>query len=435
MAESVLLIADHAGEELHELRRKFHPHQDYLQLIIPSMWLMFGLTAADFYFYRAGHLKHVLTRMVEVAPFFKSASTSLEFFLALLLFIVVFTVIYVVGQLINGVSALLIDRLIVKKLLKYPFELYQRRFNVPEHEVSDRRLFKDLVLGSSYLIYCLNLIPFVFLETVAVLFAARVPAFRDWLVAKSSITAGFLLVLFYFHLGLPTWRKPRRYPEHCSNAAEHYDAFATGHLAFFCTFYFAILYAILMFGWIWSVFGLLAVNLFIGFAERTARSDDEYSSALLRRFFFYSRLCFTNPTYFAAKLVGYGDIPSAATIRTVHAGLGSGGSKDFFWMTYLTVQQHGGNATQTLYHYIAQYQMVRNLCNATAVMLLTSVAAFWNLWPTEHGVAVVTWTLGLCLLMYALFARYLYLYGAYFNKYAIRAAAYVLQRTPHFHRG
>lgn len=430
MAESILVIADHAGEELHELRRKFHPHHDYLNLIIPSTWLLFGGLVADFYFYRADHLKHILRRLLEIGPLLETASTSLEFFLALFLFVVVFSVIYVVGHMINGLSALLLDRLIVKKLLKYPFELYQRRLT--DATSDDRTLFRNAVLESSYLIFCLNLIPVMFLEVVVALFAFRVPALQPWARAHSAEIALLLLIFFYLHFGWPTFTKAKRYPEADPRAAIHYREFALYHIVFFAVFFFIEVMLIAGLGRVAAILLLPIANVIIGLSERGVRRGEEYRSDYARRFYFYLRLSFTNALYFAAKLSGYGDIPSQAIVSDARSAAGAScGNKDFFWMAYLAVQNHGGAASQTAYHFLAAYGMVRNLCNATALVLVGSVIEFWIRWPEEQGAAVVIWCVGLCFLMYALFARYLYLYASYFSKYTLRVAAHVYRGTYH----
>jgi len=372
----------------------------------------------------------MLRRLLEIGPFLHTASTSLEFFLALLLFVVVFTVIYVVGQMINGLSALLLDRLLVKKLLKYPFDLYQRRAATPPDVADDRTLFRNLVLESSYLIYCLNLIPIVFLELIATLFATRGELFSAWVRTHEAIAAVVLLVLFYIHFGVPTFRKPSRYPESDHRAVTHYQEFAHYHIVFLAVVCFIEFSLIVTLGWIGAVLVLPALNIAIGLWERAMRRQEEYRSPYARRFFFYLRLSFTNAIYFAAKLAGYGDIPSSAIISDARATAGPAcGDKDFFWMTYLAVQNHGGAASQTAYHFLAAYGMVRNLCNATAMVLVAAFAAFWVRWPAEHGAAVVIWCVGLCFLMYALFARYLYLYASYFSKYVLRVAAHVYRGT------
>src|SRR4051794_37278324 len=196
MPESLLLVKEHAEEELHELRRKFHPHHDYLNLIIPSTWYLVGLFAVEFYFYHAQHIIATLRRMNEVAPYFSSSSTSLQFFLALSLFIAGFTIIYVIGQLINGFSALVLDRTIVKKLLKYPFTLYERRLAAPTDETA-AEVLRRAMMEASYTVFCVNLVPVVFLELVAFMFAVRVSSFETWVREHYNISAILLVIVVY----------------------------------------------------------------------------------------------------------------------------------------------------------------------------------------------------------------------------------------------
>jgi hypothetical protein len=370
MPESVLLAGELAEEELQELRRKFHPHHDYLNLIVPSVWFLVGTCFVEFYFYHARHLKLSLARLQEIEPFAASASTSLQFFLALSLFICGFTCIYVIGQIINGASALILDRTIVKKLLKYPFELYERRLHTPASEVDDRQLFKALVLESSYLVFCLNLMPLIFLELVASLFALRSTDFRYWLQTHPVSIMLLLVCLLYMHFGPPSLRKPYRSGDSL-RATNHYKEFALLHASLLLILF--VLEFILMIGTGGAVAILLlpATNLVIGVSERFTLSHGT-QSAYVTRFFFYAKACFSNSIYFAAKLTGYGDIPSQEIIATVRRGIGKDyDARDFFWMTYLTVQNRGLGSSQTVYHFLAMYGMVRNLCNATSLILMT----------------------------------------------------------------
>jgi hypothetical protein len=420
------MIESRAEEEFHELRQKFHPHHDYLNLIIPSTWfLLVGVLTTDLYFYRGDHLKRLLARLTELQPYFASASTSLEFFLALFLFIVGFSLVYVIGQIINGASALILDRLIVKKLLKYPFKIYLRRREFPE-DIDDRQVFRDIVLASSYLIFCLNLIPFIFVEAAAALLTIRVTHFRSGLAKHPFYVAAVIVALLFVHFGRPSLSKPKRYPESDAKAAGHYRGFFLSHCVFLGIIGILQLVCVWSLGWTWAILLLPAINILIGLSERLVRANHDYRTPYARRFFFYARLTFTSPIYLGAKLVGYGDTPSTVIIDNVRDAIGADcGEKDLFWMSYLLVQIRGAGASQTMYHFLAMYGMVRNLCDATAFALVLSVAAFWYRWPTDHEQAAVLWCLGLCVLMYSLFLRYLYVYGAYFSKYVVRAAAFI----------
>jgi hypothetical protein len=356
-----------------------------------------------------------------------TASTSLQFFLALALFIAGFTVIYVVGELINGFSALILDRTIVKKLLKYPFTIYQRRLGNPTAEA--RRFFRDNMLEASYLILCVNLVPLVFLELVSFLFDIRIPGFSLWLQAHRHyyIAAPGLAIILWLHLGRPSLRRARRRTmisdrEHVERDRE----FVRYHILLLLMIFLIEFIAIMILGYVSFVLLLPALNIAIGIAERRLFDGVVDPGPLVRKFYAYAKARFTNPIYFAAKLTGYGDLPSSALIRSARSSIGTDvEERDFFWMTYLTVQNRGGAATQSMYHFLAMYGMVRNLCNATAMVLLWSVAIFWIEWPEGHGHGVAIWSLGLCGLMYGLFIRYLYVYAAYFSKYVLRTAAYI----------
>lgn len=429
MAESTLLAAEHAEEELHELRRKFHPHHDYLNLIIPSTWYLLGMTGAEFYFYNASHLIAALKLLTGTSQYFTSASTSLQFFLALALFIAGFTAIYVVGQLINGFSALILDRTIVKKLLKYPFEIYQRRLQATVDD--PRSFYRGIVLEASYLMFCINLVPLVFLELVTVLFDMRIPAFSRWIGAHYLVTAPTLACTLWLHYGKPSSKRAIRWTGtgDDSDVVTDYKNFARYHLLSIAVLFIIEYTVAVTLEHVSAILLLPTINWLIGYAERRLLHEDAKPTLRTRRVFAYAKACFTNPIYFAAKLTGYAAAPSATLIRSVKTEVGMDLDEgDLFWMTYLTVQNRGSGSSQTVYHFLAMYGMVRNLCNATAMALLSSVAVFWIEWPVNHGQGVAVWSVGLCGLMYILFIRYLYVYGAYFSKYVIRAAAFVLRR-------
>ena len=430
MPESMLMIEQRAEEEFGDLKRKFHPHHDYLNLIIPSMWFGFGVCVLDFFFYGADHIARLLKQIVGLRPLFASASTSLEFFLSLALFVVGLTVIYVIGQMINGLSALLLDRLIVKKLLKYPFEIYQARSET-SGDISDRTLFRNVVLHSTYLVFCLNLLPFIVIELVVTVFALRTKKLLVWIQTHPLVSAAAIVFLLYIHLGRPSRSKPRRQNVGDATYARHCTELFLYH--WLAVIFLAIIEwaTVIGLGAVWMILALPLLNIILSVVERFVMEEWVYSRPYASHFYDYARACFTNPIYFAAKLVGYGDSPSRDVIRGVREGLGVTFQRsEFFWITYLMVQNRGAGASQTMYHFLAQYSMARNVCNATAFVLLASVGAFWLRWPTDHAQAVVVWAFGLCCLMYALFARYLYLYGAYFSKYVLRSAAYIFATAP-----
>src|SRR5205085_7425040 len=295
-----------------DIKRKFRPQHEYLSLVIPSTWLLIGLFFVDFCFYGADHVDRTLRRLIRLQPYFSSAISSLDFFLALFLFIAVFSVLYVIGQMINGMSALVIDRVLVKKLLKYPFELYGRRL---ASDVSDdHQFFRDAVLDSSYLIFCLNLIPVAFVELSAALLSFRIrplhPQLSSEFLTHFVSVAVLLAGLSYLHFGWPSLRKPHRYPEHGdSRAATHYQEFYAYHwtgIGIVLVFEFVLVAVV---GWVPAILLFPAINIVIGLAEKLGRTGTEYKSAYVRRFYFYLRLCFANLIYFAANVSGYGTTP------------------------------------------------------------------------------------------------------------------------------
>jgi hypothetical protein len=423
--EPTLVAEERAASAVARFREKFHPHHDYLTLIVPSAWLMFWVVLLDFCFYQHRHIRAVLSNVSDLRNYFAEMGTGLEFFLALFLFLIVFTLFYAGGQLINGVSALILDRLIVKKLLKYPFDLYLRRLKAPKRR-NDHDVFRDAVLESSYLVFCLNLIPFVALEGVLILFSIVEKAeFHAALVSYSGsspllydvIVGAIVVFLVYIHFGRPSRARVRRYCGKAAFSDSQLKSLWWSHCLLVLSLSGLEMLLVLQ-NCVGGILLLPLLNVVIGIHDRSARKRAEDKQVIK-----YLRACFANPIYFAANIVGYGDFPSESLIRMVRDEF-IAEDKDFFWMTYLAVQNRNEGSSQTVYHFLAMYGMVRNLCNATAFAIVLSVGFFSLGWPTGQGPMVIAWTAILCALMYALFARYLYVYGPYFAKYVLRAAAY-----------
>lgn len=434
---------------------------------------MFWVVLLDFYFYKARHLKNILESVSALGKPFNSIGTGLEFFVALFLFMVVFTLFYALGQLINGASALILDRLIVKKLLKYPFELYLLRLKEPATK-RDHEILRDAVLDSTYFIFCLNLIPVVALECVVTLFFFErhefqiAPASYFGTQQLSYLSVACIVFLVYIHFGYPSRR--RGSDALSQNEISDLDRLYRRHWVLVGLL--TVLELLMMrLGLVAGILILPVLNVCIGIYDQRVRKqlkDNELAEKMkleednklpedkeqreleeqrelrkqreaeqkeatqrakqletAQRILDYLRSRFANPIYFAANMVGYGNFPSTSLIRMVRDEFVSEvEDKDFFWLTYLTVQNRNEGSSQTVYHFLAMYGMIRNLCNATAFAIVFSVGFFQMDWPNGHGAGVIVWTAILCGLMYALFVRYLYVYGPYFAKYLVRAAAY-----------
>jgi len=239
-----------------------------------------------------------------------------------------------------------------------------------------------------------------------------------------------VLFLVYIHFGWPSRTRVRRYFGRKAFSEARLKNLWWSHCIFVLSLSILELILVLQ-NCIGGILLLPMLNFVIGLHDRRARKRAEDKEVIK-----YLRACFANPIYFAANIVGYGDFPSKPLIRVVRDEF-IAEDKDFFWLTYLSVQNRNEGSSQTVYHFLAMYGMVRNLCNATAFAIVLSVGFFGLDWPNGQGPAVIVWTGVLCALMYALFARYLYVYGPYFTKYLLRAAAYsrasrrVYLRTSH----
>src|ERR1043166_7201744 len=91
-------------EEGREVQRRLYAHHDYFGNIIPSTWFVVGAAAGAFLFYRnetAAGLSAIKTFMRPLGE----PTTGVDVLLAVILAIISFNLVYIVGQLLNGVAA------------------------------------------------------------------------------------------------------------------------------------------------------------------------------------------------------------------------------------------------------------------------------------------------------------------------------------------
>jgi len=450
----VATIESAVGAHLEDVQKKFHPHHDYLSFVIPSAWFLVGLVILDFRFYDSAIILLYLKRIEEFRSHLQNLSTSLEFFLALVLFVATFSTAYVLGQILNGISALAIDRFVVKKVLKYPFELYRERYRRPPSEIDTHRLFHSLVLQSSYLAVLTTLFPLLAAEAAAIIIAMRHPSARWWFSSHPWITTFVAIATMGLHLGLPS----QRFLRYATNRTETQQDLQTPappktisrsvlkfldritpeqYPSFFWTHVIVFLFAsltstiLLLHGQVVCVIvTLLGYNSILLAIDRSFKKHhNETGLPSLEKLLFYVRLTFADLATFAANLVGYGETPSTKLIGSLLDSMDPDcHEKDFFWLTYLIVQNEGGGSLPTTYHFLSNYGMVRNLCSSTICLAVASAAAFASNWPLGKGSHAALWILVLFILAYSLFARFLYLYSSYFSKYVLRSAAFALER-------
>ena len=419
-------IEDHGRE----VQRRLYAHQDYFGNIIPSSWFLIVVSVGAFMFYRP-ELARLMKAVHRFITSFGEPSTGADVVMAIVLAVITFNVVYVIGQLLNGVAAVVLDRTIVKKLLRYPFTLYELKCQNTDESRSDIDLFRQSVLEASYGVFCVNLVPIVFFELALVAFGRENPHTGSWVQTHPAATTLLTALMVTWHLGIPSLRKAREICEADSAPKDtHLDLFFS-HIALLIIGTATVSIAIVGAGLTSIVLILPLTNIVLAVMDRrllNKRTAEEVDPAQ-RRVFIYARRTFVNPSYFAAKLVGYGTAPDAGLLRKALAEAKyDSRANDFYWMCQLRLENEAPRSYDSAYHGMAMYTMNRNLCNATALAAVVSVAAFYVRWPEGFRHSTLLWVGILCLFTYMFFIRYLYLFSGLYSKYVVRAAAYLADR-------
>lgn len=417
-----------------EVQRRLYAHHDYFGNIIPSSWFLLGSLTGAFVFYRH-ELGVAFLRLKAFLQPLGEPSTGVEVVMAIMLAIAAFNVVYVVGQLLNGVAAVLLDRVIVKKLLQYPFTLYEMKWNNRDANLPDGQLFRDAVTKASYAVFCVNLAPVVFFELALVAFGRVNPHAGSWVQRHPTGTVFLSLVLVMVHFGIPSVRKARQV---CGEGIETQTMrleLIWGHVTLIVISTAIVSIAISARGQTESILLLPLANVAMAIADRKLllKYGAGYRSNEMRHVFVYARRTFFNPAYFAAKLVGYGTTPAAELLgKAIAEAKYDSRANDFYWMCQLRLENDAPRSYDTAYHGMAMYTMNRNLANATAFVTIASLVAFYAKWPNGIRYLALAWVGILCVLCYIFFVRYLYLFSGLYSKYVVRTAAFLADRQkPH----
>jgi hypothetical protein len=419
-------------EQSLEVRRRLYAHHDYFGNIIPSSWFVLGTLISAFIFYRP----QLTTIALELRDFVRQLgepTTGVDVVLAILLAIVLFNVIYIIGQLLNGVAAVVLDRLIVKKLLQYPFTLYELKWKNRSTPSADTAMFRQSVLTATYAVFCVNLAPVFFFELALIAFGRENPHAGSWVQRHPAPTLLLSALLVLVHFGIPSFRKAKEVSGSSGDPGSVRLELTFGHMALVVIATFLVGMAIIAIGFTEIVLLLPISNVVVAIADRhlLSKYGVTYKTAGMRAFFIYVRRTFVNPAYFAAKLVGYGSAPAAELIgRAFTEAKYDSTSNDFYWMCQLTIENDAPRTYDTAYHGMAMYTMNRNLCNATAFVVIVSLVAFYAHWPDGYRYVPLLWVAVLCAVTYAFFIRYLYLFSGLYSKYIVRAAAFLADRKP-----
>jgi len=413
-----------------EVRRRLFAHQDYFGNIIPSSWFVLGTLTGAFVFYQ-NQLQGVAKAVREFIEPFGEPSTGVDIFLAVVLLMAAFNVIYILGQLLNGLAAILLDRIILKKLLQYPFTLYELKWTSRHLAKLDSALFRDAMLNASYGVFCVNLIPVVFFELSLLAFALQNPRTDSWVhdhEIRSLISSAVLVVI---HFGIPSISKARDVCRSTLDAKDMTVQLVIGHILLIVVGAVILAMAVVANGFTWFILLLPIANFAMALGDRkmVKQYGMLYKTPAMRCVFMYARRTFVNPAYFAAKLVGYGSGPAAELIgKALQAARYGSAANDFYWMCQLRVENDAPRTYDTAYHGMAMYTMNRNLCNATAIVIVISLIEYYIHWPDNYRHMPLFWIAALCVITYAFFIRFLYLFSGAYSKYIIRAAAFVTDR-------
>lgn len=426
-----------------DVGRRLYAHYDYFGYVIPTVWFLLGLALTEKTVYKSnvGAGLFAWFQATFEAPA-KAPSQSPDglsvagqILLAVGVALIVFQLIYILGHLLNGLSALLIDRVVVKKLLKYPAHLYLLKCKHPN--LTDHELSRRAVLSTSLAVTILpNLAPWLALECAAIVLQYRwrlEPAglARDAgalgnLCALAAVAGACVLA----HLGVPGCERVLRADinqEEAKGDRGRYTRLERLHAAILLVVWVAITSGLFVGNWLgWlAVPSLLNAALVVG--DRVARDvNGEYRERWQEKSALYVRSTFVNWVNFVANLVDYGELPSRQVLTRAKQAVGDipTETSDFFWLSWIRVQHGAPQLFSTSYHFLSMYGMNRNLCGATAMILLAGLTVFvLNPGVVPDTAAMASWIVGLFLLSVLFFARYLYLYAGYFTKFTIRAAA------------
>lgn len=420
-----------AVSSLGDTHKKLYAHYDYFGYVIPAVWFLVGSLIVELQFARESPIDRLLDEtfafLGEVADL---KSVAFELVVAIAVLLLLFNLIYITGHLLNSTSALLMDRSIVKKILKYPFKLWLLRDELRSAgkgfaRADDHKLFAWAVLDTSYFLTAsANLFPWVVIEFGLVFYSFRQDHGQiHW--AYSVAGATFLVgVLTYLHLGAPTRRAERL------DLREEFGSFREIrilHGVLLILVVSLVTAAVLVFESLAPLLALVTLSALIVAGDRRMRREREYSRGSAKKFYFYLRSSFPNWIYFVANLVDYGSMPSRSVLTKAKACTGKcdGSSSDFFWLAYINLENRAPASFPAAYHFLSMYGMNRNLSTATGFILIhTGLSYFFNRLIAADA-EVFVWVCTLLAFSLLFFVRYLYLYSGYYSKYIVRAAAYL----------
>ncbi len=415
-----------AATSASETGKKLFAHYDYFGYVIPMTWFLFLFVYIERVLFQQGPLLALWDRFTtQLADFLKDKSTPLQIVVSVAVLLLAFNLMYILGHVLNGISALFLDRLLVKKYLKYPTELYLRKMTSPAS--ADSAIVRRAAIESSYsLTAFLNIGPLVLLELVGFLVTVRRPDLVQLSLLHTNLIAVAVAVLLRLHCGWPSMRAARVDEE--GDYVHQYALLRKWHAVFLLWLFLLLYTAVLAFHSYWPLAVLPILNLILAFMDKALREGVDYRSKIIEKHFLYLRCTFQSWVYFCAQLSGYGHMPSRETLGAALSTVGASRStpSDFWWLSSICLENLAPRSHPTAYHFMSLSGMNRNLCGST----LLAIGHFLGLYCAERGhhvnAAGFTAFLLVMLSLALLFLlRYLYLYSGYYSKFVVRVAAFL----------
>jgi hypothetical protein len=326
------------------------------------------------------------------------------------------------GHILNGFSALIFDRLLVKKLLKYPFQLYIKKKN--EKALNDHEIFRSAVLESSYFdISLINLFPVYFLELVYLIIIVSNPLFKNWFNNHFYLLI-FLGILFQVvHFGCPSSRF-----ENMNQAVKlpRLKSTRATYVIFYLSVFLAQLVLIIYFKNIMCLIFAPSISFLFVIVSYFYRASRGLGGSVIAQYFNYTKYSIFNWVYFLANIIDYGSMPSRGIIeRSFNLTRINKDeemqSNDFYWLSNIRLQNLLPLSHPTAYSFLSMYGMIRNLLNVTVLLFTYFLIMMINREYIISGSSIVTLSVIFVLLILILYIRYLYLYSGYYSKYLLRA--------------
>ncbi|MBD3276683.1 MAG: hypothetical protein GF388_00130 [Candidatus Aegiribacteria sp.] len=419
--------------------RKVYGHYDYFGYLIPCTWFIVASAISVFLVFGPSIDCSDDTICAEIVKAIENSNAGTMFVLGLVLVVVGFNFVYAIGHILSSLSALLIDRGLVRKVLGYPFSMYgtaRRLLKKNEYsEFSSSRIGLHILRGKSDTVslfwrYISNSIVFSALIILILLeyfdsFVSRLSLF--WVIplyALLSIVCIGLPGLAYNHAG----------ETYIDKDAELIDAIRlTKRKGIVVSFHITAVVLLTVSTTILSfilrssfvsllVFVVIPVMLLI--VSKTLYLKRSFANKLsycLK----YIGLSLPSIPYWVAKRVNYHRCPSRVVLLEDSNIKDVSDTSDEYWLANIAADHIHGEAHSSLYHFRSMYGMNRNLCAAVTVPIGLSALFIFVHKGCEHPVALTCYSILLMTLGILFFARYLYLYSCYYCKYLIRYTYFI----------